>query len=350
MKVHTLKELCRQELGVYASYSMCQRARKHVLRKQKASYVEEYANLWGYAAELLQSNPGSTVSIQVSRDKGCRPFIGVDGCFLKHVTRGELIVAVGRDGNNQMFPVAWTIVEVEGKESWKWFLTKLIRGGNGSTFVEDFDDQLKILEGMRPTSTNDMLGIPPQHWSRAYFSGESKCDVVDNNLSEAFNGWIVDARCYPIINMLEEIRKMVMQRMHVKRTASSKWKTNIAPRPLQKFERNMDVSNQCKLVWNGDGGFEVTDGGNQHTVDLNNMRCTCMEWELTGIPCSHAICAMHHESKDPHIIFPIGASIFCFDWMTKGMSRQETTGPALADYLDWDQISAEHLAELLAYV
>ncbi|KAL4366381.1 hypothetical protein GQ457_05G022390 [Hibiscus cannabinus] len=42
-----------------------------------------------------------------------------------------------------------------------------------------------------------------------------------------------------------------------------------------------------------------------------------------------------------------GASIFCFDWMTKGMSRQETTGPALADYLGWNQISAERLAELL---
>ncbi|KAL4272205.1 hypothetical protein GQ457_13G013760 [Hibiscus cannabinus] len=45
-----------------------------------------------------------------------------------------------------------------------------------------------------------------------------------------------------------------------------------------------------------------------------------------------------------------GDSIFCFDWMTKGMSRQETTGPALADYLGWNQISAERLAELLAYV
>ncbi|KAK8672045.1 hypothetical protein V6N13_110421 [Hibiscus sabdariffa] len=31
------------------------------------------------------------------------------------------------------------------------------------------------------------------------------------------------------------------------------------------------------------------------------------------------------------------------------MSQLETTGPALADYLGWDQISAERLAELLAY-
>ncbi|KAK8683625.1 hypothetical protein V6N13_039679 [Hibiscus sabdariffa] len=331
MKVHTLKELYRQELGVYASYSMCQRAIKHVLRKQKASYVEEYANLWGYADELLQSSPGSTVSIQVYRDnnhkavfhrmyicfaalrkgwkEGCRPFIGVDGCFLKHVTEGLVPVI------NEFFPLlkhrmCARHIYANWHKKWKGMNRKIrFRNCVRSTFVEDFDDQLKILEGMGPTSTNDLLGIPPQHWSRAYFTGESKCDVVDNNLSEAFNGWIVDARCYPIISMLEEIRKMVMQRMHVKRTASSKWKTNIAPRPLQKFERNMDVSNQCKLIWNGDGGFEVTDGGNQHAVDLNNMRCTCRERELTGIPCSHAICAMHHESKDPQT--------YISNWYTK---------------------------------
>ncbi|KAK9010768.1 hypothetical protein V6N11_043637 [Hibiscus sabdariffa] len=37
-----------------------------------------------------------------------------------------------------------------------------------------------------------------------------------------------------------------------------------------------------------------------------------------------------------------GALIFCFDWMTKGMSRLETTGPAWADYLvfDFDSVSA----------
>ncbi|KAL4324441.1 hypothetical protein GQ457_11G021950 [Hibiscus cannabinus] len=45
-----------------------------------------------------------------------------------------------------------------------------------------------------------------------------------------------------------------------------------------------------------------------------------------------------------------GASIFCFNWMKKGMSRLETMGPASTDYLGWNQISTEHLAELLAYL
>ncbi|KAK8631434.1 hypothetical protein V6N13_028222 [Hibiscus sabdariffa] len=51
--------------------------------------------------------------------EGCRPFIGVDGCFLKTVSKGALLVAISRDGNNQMFSVVWVVVEGEGKESWR---------------------------------------------------------------------------------------------------------------------------------------------------------------------------------------------------------------------------------------
>ncbi|KAK8997741.1 hypothetical protein V6N11_012281 [Hibiscus sabdariffa] len=66
MKVATLKEMCQTKLGAYAPYNMCQRARRAVLKEMHGSYVEEFATLWGYAAELLHSNPGSTVTIQAA--------------------------------------------------------------------------------------------------------------------------------------------------------------------------------------------------------------------------------------------------------------------------------------------
>ncbi|KAL4296155.1 hypothetical protein GQ457_12G015250 [Hibiscus cannabinus] len=379
MKVSTLQEVCQSELGAYATYNMCQRARKNVLKEKNGSYVEEFASLWGYAAELIASNPGSTMTIQVDRDSAgiatfhrmyiclaavkqcwierCSPFIGVDGCFLKTVTKGALLVVVGRDANNQMFPVAWAVVEEKGKESWRWFLQKLMvdldhPNGEGitlmsdmqkglipvlresfrdvdhrmcarhiyanwfkkwkgmnrkfqfwncvrATFVEDFDLQIQGLEALGPTSSNDLFSTPVQHWSKAYFKATSKCDVVDNNMAEAFNGWRVEARAKSIISMLEQIRIMVMSRMTVKRNWAEKWRTNISPRALEKLERNMTTSTQCRLVWNGDGGFEVTHLDNQHTVDLNKLSCTCREWEISGIPCCHAICAMFHDSKSP---------------------------------------------------
>ena len=73
---------------------------------------------------------------------GCRKIIALDGCFLKKPNFGELLTAVGRDGNNHIFPVAWAVVTVENKDNWSWFLELLgddleIPNGFGLTIMSD---------------------------------------------------------------------------------------------------------------------------------------------------------------------------------------------------------------------
>jgi len=48
---------------------------------------------------------------------GCLKVTGVDGCFFKGACNGELICAIGRDANNQIYPVAWAVVEKETEDS-----------------------------------------------------------------------------------------------------------------------------------------------------------------------------------------------------------------------------------------
>lgn len=109
---------------------------------------EDFKILTSYALELKHSNLGSSVNIVSIREgpfetpvfqkiyicltsikegflAGCRRLIGLDGCFLKGIMKGQLLVAVGKDGNNQMYPVAWPIVDKENSESWGWFLEQL---------------------------------------------------------------------------------------------------------------------------------------------------------------------------------------------------------------------------------
>lgn len=47
--------------------------------------------------------------------------IGFDDCFLKTVLGGVLLVAIGKDCNNQMYHIAWVVVEKETTTTWKWF-------------------------------------------------------------------------------------------------------------------------------------------------------------------------------------------------------------------------------------
>ncbi|RDY11272.1 hypothetical protein CR513_04098, partial [Mucuna pruriens] len=58
--------------------------------------------------------------------EGCRPFIGVDGCHLKTKYGDQMLIVVGRDANDQYFPLAFVVVETKTKESWIWFLTLLL--------------------------------------------------------------------------------------------------------------------------------------------------------------------------------------------------------------------------------
>ncbi|KAF3631417.1 hypothetical protein FXO37_27969 [Capsicum annuum] len=62
---------------------------------------------------------GSDVHDEKSFKAGARRCIGFDGCFLKGVCKGQLLVAVFKDGNNQMLPLAWAVVEVENTFNWR---------------------------------------------------------------------------------------------------------------------------------------------------------------------------------------------------------------------------------------
>lgn len=50
----------------------------------------------------------------------------MDECFLKGPFKGQLLATVGRDGNDNMYPIAYVVVEAETKDSWIWFLETLV--------------------------------------------------------------------------------------------------------------------------------------------------------------------------------------------------------------------------------
>jgi hypothetical protein len=68
----------------------------------------------------------SFAAMKIGFLQGCRPMIGIDACFLKGTYRGQLMAAVSRDANNNMYPLSIAVVEAETKESWTWFLEAIV--------------------------------------------------------------------------------------------------------------------------------------------------------------------------------------------------------------------------------
>ncbi|XP_070015635.1 uncharacterized protein [Nicotiana sylvestris] len=129
----------------------------------------------------------------------------------------------------------------------------------------------------------DLLYYPKKSWVRAYFEVHSKCDVVENNICETFNSWILASRHKSIITMLEEIRRKIMTRQV----------------DMLKFADTWISDRKCTIFWNADVGFEIGEGLHKHVVNLTDKVCTCRAWQLRGIPCQHVVLAYYHINEEP---------------------------------------------------
>ena len=118
-------------------------------------------------------------------------------------------------------------------------------------------------------------------------------------MTEAFNGWILNARMKLIHTILEEIKVQVMERIATLRQFAETKISDISPHAMQNLEANKILAMKCHIRWNGDNGFEVLEGEYGHNVDLKNMTCTCRSWMLKGIPCQHVVCALFHKQLNP---------------------------------------------------
>uniref|UniRef100_A0A8R7Q3N5 SWIM-type domain-containing protein n=1 Tax=Triticum urartu TaxID=4572 RepID=A0A8R7Q3N5_TRIUA len=378
-KISSLKQHIQEDMFANVTIAQVKRAKKILMKKWLDARKGQYSRIFDYQLELLRSNPGSTVEVKLEPNQvkpifqriyicleackkgfmaGCRKVIGLDGCFFKGATNGELLCVVGRDANNQMYPLAWAVVEKENNDSWDWFCSLLFRDVNvldGEGWVIISDQQKGIIttvsnwaprakhrncarhiyanwrmkfknkEWQKPfwacakaasvsffnycraklaqltvLGSRAMLKTDPKHWCRAWFKLGSNCDSVDNNMCESFNKWIVEARFLPILFMLETIRRMVMVKIQENRDKCEKWDDIICPNINKKLSKAIDVSGICHAVSNGNNCFEVQHGSQRFTVDLNQMTYSCRYWQLSGIVCAHAVSAIHQHTNQLH--------------------------------------------------
>ena len=90
-------------------------------------------------------------------------------------------------------------------------------------------DRIRSLKGGVKAAEELLERWPISGWSLAFFNGLIKCDVIDNNMCETFNGVILESRSKSIITMLEDVRQYVMIGMVVKREYAVKWKDAYGP-------------------------------------------------------------------------------------------------------------------------
>ncbi|CAN1146023.1 hypothetical protein LINPERHAP2_LOCUS15011 [Linum perenne] len=169
-----------------------------------------------------------------------------------------------------------------------------------STFKAEFDLAINQLKEYNLEAYNWLINKPFEQWSRCYFQTVCCSDLLLNNHCESWNRCILDARRKPVISMFETIRCQLMERFRIKkRFASNNFKGQLCPRIQKKLDSAKELSYRCEAIPNRANCFEVRVHGIQLVVDLNNHTCTCRRWELSGIPCSHAISCINYIKEKP---------------------------------------------------
>ena len=117
-----------------------------------------------------------------------------------------------------------------------------------STFEAEMKNNIETMRKLGQEGLDNLLWYNLNTWCKKYFEEYRKCDVVDNNMTESFNAWIVSARYKTIITMFEEIRVKMMKRIGDLREFSNTWITDISPMSLKILQENIQKSMQCNLT------------------------------------------------------------------------------------------------------
>jgi hypothetical protein len=286
-----LQHKLQEEHGVEVGYATVWSGKQKAMNKIFGFWRDSFQVLYNFRADLLSRSPGTVLEIStticgngVHFDKlfmafepciegfknGCRPHLEIDSIALNGMYSGQLACASALDGHNWMYPVAWAIFESESEDNWTWLIGEL---------KKDIGD-LPALQ----ISTDGCKGYG------------------NNNMPECFNECVMTIKNMYLVDLLDRLRQMVMVLWYKRRKIGNKLSGNMLPAIIRQLNDKMSRLGNLK-VWKG--GYQSGEVfGNfqdmtqwRHVVDLNTHTCSCGEWQLTGLPCLHALALINTETN-----------------------------------------------------
>ncbi|XP_057522634.1 uncharacterized protein LOC130802642 [Amaranthus tricolor] len=155
------------------------------------------------------------------------------------------------------------------------------------------------MEDVNPVAVDAFRKCGTYLFCRSFVKLDGKCDVILSNMVETFNNYIMNARSHHLIDMLEDIRTMLMKRMASKKEeASKKWKGLLYPKVQKALDSKKQEAAKCTVIPSTSTRFQVAYCMDVLEVEIENRTCTCKKWDLRGIPCCHAVASIFYLHKE----------------------------------------------------
>lgn len=287
---------------------------------------------------------------------GCLPIIGLGGLELKSKYLGTLLSATSFDADGGLFPLAFGVVDVECDENWIWFLSELHKTlemntermpkftfmSNGQKGIVDvvrrkfpgsshalcmnyltesigkefknsrlvhllwkaayatslvtFKEKMVEIEEISSEAAKWLQQFPPSRWALIYFDG-IRYGHLSSNVGE-FNTWVLEVRELPVIQVIERIHNKLTREFEERRSKGNAWNSVLAPCAEKRMTEAINLASSFQVLRSDDVEFEIISSDRSDIVNIGTRSCSCRDWGLYGIPCSHAVAALLSCKKD----------------------------------------------------
>ncbi|KAL0710612.1 hypothetical protein Bca4012_017590 [Brassica carinata] len=367
-KVGELQKLVLEDLRISATYMKCYRAKEKAIFELRGADDDSYTKLSEYLYMLKLANPGTVADIESEIDKEgverflylflsfgasirgfkkLRRVLVVDGTHLSGKFKGVLLTASGQDGNFQVFPLAYAVVDAEDTEAWTWFLQKVERILADSSDVSIISDRAtciatavsrvypqahhgycivhlarnvnarysskglakmvtaaatahrmrdykKLCDKIRAASSDCAIylgKIGTAHWSRTYFKGQ-RYNIMTSNIAEQLNNALVEGRSSPIVELLMFIQGMMTRWFSARRKKAGKHRGLLTVEVDKEMTKSMALISGSKINSVSSWASQVVGKfGGYESVVLDQKKCSCKYFDNMQIPCGHALLA-----------------------------------------------------------
>ncbi|XP_025651750.1 uncharacterized protein [Arachis hypogaea] len=283
----------------------------------------------------------------------CKSVVQVDETHLYGKYKGCLLVAVSHDGNNNIVPIVFAIVEGETTDAWHFFLSNLrqhVVTRDGVELISDRHESINAVVArsngvwspprafhmfcIRHIESNflrkfkapylqklvvnigNLVGeayttwlnrIPREQYTLA-FDGGYQWGHMTTNLVECINSVLKGARNLPITALVKAIFYRLNKLFTRKRAEAEARITTghvFSELVTSKLHANQLASGkiQVNCFDRQNEVFEVREMpcGVEYAVDLRRQRCDCGEFHVDQISCRHVFACCANQRLDWHV-------------------------------------------------
>ncbi|ESQ47086.1 hypothetical protein EUTSA_v10028145mg, partial [Eutrema salsugineum] len=343
--------------GIKMDYTTSYRSWIYAQQLVRGTAEDGYAGLQAYLHSVNKANLETVAALHVDSNNKfkyiflvfgasiagsqyMRRVIVVDGCHLTGKYEGTLLVATAQDGNFQIFPLAFGIVDSEDDASWEWHLSikkvcqtvfpwakrgicyyhlqhNIVTKFKGKQLLYlvkrvayaynfyDYNRYMAELRQIKPEFADYLEETDISLWSRVHFVGD-RYYIKTINVAESINVALKKACGYPISFLLDFIREN-LGRWFLKRredalslTTHNTWGVEYLLAIRGYYADAMEVERID--TWK----YYVKGGNINCLVDLENGMCECAAL-AGGIAVDSLVCPTYSKN---YLFVAYSANIF----------------------------------------